>query len=109
MTDERRSPRKTTVTLAVATAALAAVIFIADTATLLDIAVATLYVVVVLIAARFCKPRSVVLVGLGCGGLTVLMWARQPRALPLCGFGGRRAQPMALQGAGRPRAAGRLH
>jgi PAS domain S-box-containing protein len=82
MTDERRSPRKTTVTLAVATAALAAVIFIADTATLLDIAVATLYVVVVLIAARFCKPRSVVLVGLGCVALTVLSWALAPPARP---------------------------
>ncbi|MFM0628644.1 sensor histidine kinase [Paraburkholderia xenovorans] len=82
MTDERRSPRKTTVTLTVATAALAAVIFIADTATVLDIAVATLYVVVVLIAARFCKPRSVVLVGLGCVALTILSWALAPPARP---------------------------
>jgi two-component system sensor kinase FixL len=82
MTDERRSPRKTAVTLAVATAALAAVIFIADVVTVLDIAVATLYVIVVLLAARFCKPRSVVLVGLGCVTLTILSWAVAPPARP---------------------------
>jgi two-component system sensor kinase FixL len=82
MPDERRSPRKTTVALAVATAALAAVIFIADIVVVLDIAVATLYVVVVLIAARFCKPRSVVLVGLGCVALTILSWALAPPARP---------------------------
>jgi len=78
MTDERRSPRKATVTLAIATAALAAVIFIVDTVTVLDIAIATLYVVVVLIAARFCKPRGVVLVGLGCMGLSIISWALAP-------------------------------
>lgn len=78
MTNERRSPRKTTVTLAIATAALAAVIFIVDTVTVLDIAIATLYVVVVLIAARFCKPRGVVLVGLGCMGLSIISWAIAP-------------------------------
>jgi two-component system, LuxR family, sensor kinase FixL len=82
MPDERRSPRKTTIALAVATAALAAVIFIADIVVVLDIAVATLYVVVVLIAARFCKPRSVVLVGLGCAALTILSWALAPPARP---------------------------
>jgi PAS domain S-box-containing protein len=82
MTDERRSARNTTFRLALTTAALAAVIFIADTATRLDIAVATFYVVVVLIAARFCKPRSVVLVGLGCAGLTVLSWALTPPGGP---------------------------
>ena len=74
----RRSPRKATVTLAIATAALAAVIFIVDTVTVLDIAIATLYVVVVLIAARFCKPRGVVLVGLGCMGLSIISWALAP-------------------------------
>ncbi|MFL9922435.1 PAS domain S-box protein [Paraburkholderia fungorum] len=57
-------------------------IFIVDTATVLDIAVATLYVVVVLIAARFCKPRSVVLVGLGCVALTILSWVLAPPARP---------------------------
>ncbi|MEA3084064.1 MAG: hypothetical protein QOC89_1761, partial [Paraburkholderia sp.] len=82
MTDETRASRKTTVTFAVATAALAAVIFIVDTATVLDIAVATLYVVVVLIAARFCKPRSVVLVGLGCVALAISSWVLSPPARP---------------------------
>jgi two-component system sensor kinase FixL len=80
MRDERRSPRKTTFTLAVATAALAAVIFIADIVTTLDIAIAiaTLYVVVVLLAARFCRPRGVVLVRLGCVGLTIVSSAIAP-------------------------------
>ncbi|MFP3555419.1 ATP-binding protein [Paraburkholderia sp. SIMBA_049] len=82
MTDGRRSLRKTTVTLAIATAALATVIFIVDTVAVFDIAVATLYVVVVLIAARFCRPRGVVLVGLGCAGLSIISWVIAPPAHP---------------------------
>ncbi|MEA3128121.1 MAG: hypothetical protein QOD67_5140 [Caballeronia sp.] len=78
MTDERRSPRQTTAALATANAALAALIFIVDTGTRLDIAVATLYVAVVLIAARICKPRVVVLVGLGCVGLSIISRALAP-------------------------------
>ncbi|MEA3113103.1 MAG: hypothetical protein QOG58_2902, partial [Caballeronia sp.] len=78
MTDERRSPRQTTAALATANAALAAMIFIVDTGTRLDIAVATLYVAVVLIAARICKPRVVVLVGLGCVGLSIISRALAP-------------------------------
>jgi two-component system sensor kinase FixL len=82
MTDAGLSSRKTTVTLAVATAVLAGAIFIADIVIVLDIAIATLYVVVVLIAARFCKPRSVALVGLGCVALTVLSWVLAPPVRP---------------------------
>ena len=49
MTDERRFQRKTAVGLAIATAVLTAAIFVVDTITVPDIAVATLYVLVVLI------------------------------------------------------------
>jgi len=38
----------------------------------LDIPVAALYVVVVLMAARFLQPRAVMLVAAGCAGLTLL-------------------------------------
>src|SRR5271165_3935513 len=82
MTDERRTSHKTIAMRAVATAALATLIFVADTVTVLDIAIATLYVVVVLLAARFCKPRGVVLVGAGCMGLTLLSWALTPPGGP---------------------------
>jgi len=51
---------------------LAAVIFIADTVTDLEIAFPAFYTVIVLIAARFCKKRGVVLVGVGCIALTLL-------------------------------------
>ena len=51
---------------------LAAVIFIADTVTDLEIAVPAFYTVIVLIAVRFCKKRGVVLVGVGCIALTLL-------------------------------------
>jgi PAS domain S-box-containing protein len=61
----------TTTLLAIATAAFAIGIFIADTATKLEIAVAVLYVVVVLMASRFLRARHIVLVAVGCLGLTV--------------------------------------
>jgi PAS domain S-box-containing protein len=67
---------------AIATAALAAGIFIADTFTVPDISIGTLYVVVVLIVARLCKPRDVALVGLGCVGLTLLSWVLSPPTMP---------------------------
>jgi signal transduction histidine kinase len=51
---------------------LAAVIFIADTVTDLEIAFPAYYTVIVLIAVRFCKKRGVVLVGVGCIALTLL-------------------------------------
>src|SRR2546427_12164531 len=58
--------------LPIATAALAIAIFIGDAFAQLEIAVAVLYVVVVLMAARFCRARGVVLVSAGCIGLTIL-------------------------------------
>ena len=52
--------------------ALATAIFIADTITELEIACPIFYTAVVLIAARFCKKRGVVFVGLACIALTLL-------------------------------------
>lgn len=51
---------------------LAAAIFIADTFTDLEIAVPVFYTAVILISARFCERHGIVLVGLGCVGLTLL-------------------------------------
>jgi PAS domain S-box-containing protein len=56
----------------IATAAFAIGIFIADTLTHLDIAVAVLYVVVVLMTARFLQSRGVLFVFMGCAALTLL-------------------------------------
>jgi two-component system, LuxR family, sensor kinase FixL len=57
-----------------AAAALAIAIFIVDTVTTLDIAVAVLYVVVVLMATNFLQRRGVLLVGLGCITLTLVSY-----------------------------------
>jgi two-component system sensor kinase FixL len=51
--------------LPVATAALAAGVFIAEAITPMKLAIAVFYVVVVLLAARFCSARGIVLVGAG--------------------------------------------
>ena len=73
MTDPARSQREvTSALLPVATAALAAGIFVADVLTPVGVAVAGLYVVVVLTAARFLRPRGVVLVAVGCAVLTLV-------------------------------------
>jgi PAS domain S-box-containing protein len=63
-----------TLVLPVATAVVAIAIFIADTVTDVDIAYAVLYVVVVLMAARFLSARGVMLVAAGCLGLTVVSY-----------------------------------
>lgn len=63
--------RKRLIVLPILTAALAAAIFIADTATNLDIAVPVLYVAVVLISVQFCEKRGVLLVATGCAALTL--------------------------------------
>ena len=55
-----------------ATAALAAAIFVAELMTSEKLTAALFYVLVVLLAARFCNVRGVVLVGAGCAGLTLL-------------------------------------
>jgi len=58
--------------LPLATAALATVIFVAQAMTSEKLAAALFYVFVVLLAARFCNTRGVVLVGAGCVVLTLL-------------------------------------
>jgi two-component system sensor kinase FixL len=58
----------------IATAALAAGIFIADIRTGVEVALAVLYVIVVLIAARFWRPQGVVFSAAGCIGLSVVTY-----------------------------------
>lgn len=53
-------------------AALAATIFIFDTFSPFGMAVAVLYVIVVLISANFCDRRGLLMVSLGCAALTFL-------------------------------------
>ena len=57
-----------------ATGGLALAIFVVDALTALDIAVAVLYVVVVLMAADYLDRRGLLLVSAGCLALTVLAY-----------------------------------
>src|ERR1700751_4856755 len=61
--------------IALFTGLFAIAVFIIDTVTPLDFAVAVLYVVVVLLAARYFSRRYVLTVALGCMGLTLLSYA----------------------------------
>jgi PAS domain S-box-containing protein len=73
MMDQSRLPRRIAgAALPFATAALAAAIFVAQAMTSAKLTAALFYVLVVLLAARFCNARGVVLVGAGCVGLTLL-------------------------------------
>src|SRR3977135_553775 len=65
--------------LPVAAGAIALAIFIVDTATPLDIAIAVLYVVVVLMAANSFQRRGVLLVASACLALTLLSYFLQHR------------------------------
>src|SRR4030095_11630779 len=66
------SRQKSPIFLPFLTIILAAGIFIADTATNLEIAVPVLYVAVVLVSVRFFDKRGVMLVAAGCIALTIL-------------------------------------
>lgn len=68
--------------LPVATAALAIGIFIVDILTPPEIVVTVLYVAVVLMATRFCRPRGVVLVAAGCIGLAVASYFLSAETAP---------------------------
>ena len=57
-------------------AALASTIFLVDTLSSLQFAVASLYVIVVLIAARDLNRQGVVITGVGCALLTVISYAQ---------------------------------
>ena len=73
MMDQTHLPRRVTAAaLPAATAVLATVIFVAQAMTSEKLTAALFYVLVVLLAARFCNARGVVLVGAGCVGLTLL-------------------------------------
>ena len=74
MKQSRSRGNAASIALPIATAAAAIAIFIADTVTDVDIAYAVLYVVVVLMAARFLSARGVMLVTAGCVGLTVVSY-----------------------------------
>ena len=61
-----------------AVAGLAIVIFVVDTATDLEIAIAVFYIAIVLMSVSFCERRGVVLVSMGCMALTVLSYFLTP-------------------------------
>jgi hypothetical protein len=70
----------------VLTAALAIAIFVMDTVTDLEIAVAVFYVAVVLISVSFCQKRGVVRVGAACMALTLLSYFLTATGSPRAGF-----------------------
>jgi PAS domain S-box-containing protein len=82
MSQTRSRRDATVVLLVIATAVLAAGVFIVDTITTYDIAVGPLYIVVVLIAARFCTARDLVFVGAGCVALLSLSYLLSPPLVP---------------------------
>src|SRR5438270_8078798 len=75
MTHRARSWRSaTSALLPVATVALAAGTFIADLMIPVEIPVGVLYVAVVLLTARFCSARGIMMAGAGCATLAVLAY-----------------------------------
>jgi len=64
--------------LALATAVLAACIFALDTYFSVEISFSAFYTLVVLLAARFCGPKELILVTGGCLALTILSYALTP-------------------------------
>lgn len=79
-----RDPKS--VVLPVITAALAMLIFAADTTTDLEIAVAVFYVAIVLLSVNFLQARGVVLVAAGCVVLTLLSYALTPTGVAQSGL-----------------------
>ena len=78
MQQSRSRGKAASIALPIATAAAAIAIFVADSMTGIDVAVAGLFVVVVLMAARFLRARGVMLVGVVCVGLTALSYMLSP-------------------------------
>jgi signal transduction histidine kinase len=70
----------------IAAAALAIGIFVIDTVTDLEIAVAVFYVAVVLMSVSFCRKRGVMLVSAGCIALTLLSHFLTPTGSPHSGL-----------------------
>lgn len=72
MMDQTRKPRRlASALLPASTAALAAGVFIAEAISPLKLTAAMFYVLVLLLSARFCSARGILLVGAGCVGLTM--------------------------------------
>ena len=72
----------TVMLLRVATAAIAAGGFVADTVLTHDVAVGVVYIVVLLMASRFCIGRTLLFVGVGCVALIVLSYLVSPPVEP---------------------------
>ncbi|WP_051677680.1 ATP-binding protein [Bradyrhizobium sp. URHD0069] len=72
MQQSRLQGKAASIVLPIATAVIAIAVFIADTVTDLEVPFAVMYVVVILLAARFCRARALMLVATGCVGLTVV-------------------------------------
>jgi signal transduction histidine kinase len=68
------------------TAALSVAIFVVDTKTDLEIAVAVFYVAVVLMSLSFCRSRGVLLVSAGCMTLTLVSYFLTPAGSPQAGL-----------------------
>jgi K+-sensing histidine kinase KdpD len=83
---ERPAPGSVIV-LPIATAALAAAIFAADTLTASEVAAPVLYVAVVLMSVRFCERRGVMLVCAGCLALTLISYLITAHGDKLSGLG----------------------
>ena len=82
----QRSVIATSTFLRVATGSLTVAIFVLDTITDLEIAVAVLYVAVVLMSVRFCAKRGVVMVAASCIVLTAVSFLMTPGSLSKAGF-----------------------
>jgi PAS domain S-box-containing protein len=78
MQQTRSRGNAASIVLPVATAVAALAIFVFDTMTGVDVAAAGLYIVVVLMAARFLDANGVIWVGFGCVCLTVLSYMLSP-------------------------------
>ena len=76
-----------TVVLPLVTALLAAAIFALDTLTASEVAVAVLYVAVVLMSVRFCERRGVIAICIGCLALTVLSYFISSHGMKQSGLG----------------------
>jgi PAS domain S-box-containing protein len=72
----------TALPLLVATAALAIGVFIADTVAVTDPAFPALYIAVVLMAARSCRGRNLMLITAGCIALLILSYLLSPPTSP---------------------------
>ena len=83
MTNQAHATQSTTkALLAITAAVLGAVVFIADTITEASLPIGVFHVVVVLVAARFCGARGILLVAAGCVSLTVLSFFLSRSAAP---------------------------